>query len=72
MCSVVSAIQHTIISPEEYVREKEELENLKFLLLVAERMEHYDANTLVSQEEVDRRFNFTEEELSDFEEVEIE
>ncbi len=61
-----------IVPPEEYVREKEELENLRLLLLAAERMEHYNADTLVSQEEVDRRFNFTEEELSDFEEVEIE
>ena len=61
-----------IVPPEEYVREKEELENLRLLLLAAERMEHYNADTLVAQEEVDRRFNFTEEELSDFEEVEIE
>ena len=37
-----------IVPPEEYVREKEELENLRLLLLAAERMEHYNADTLVS------------------------
>lgn len=60
-----------LLSPEEYVNLVDELNDAKLLALASERMLNFNPDTLVSQEEVDREFGFTAEELSDID-VEIE
>lgn len=61
-----------ILSPEEYLRLQDQLEDLELLNLATERMRHADPATYISQEEIDREFGFTPEELAAVGEVEIE
>lgn len=60
------------MSPEEYVRLMDEVSDARLLTLATERMQHFDPFKVISQEEVDREFGFTPEDLTDAEEVEIE
>lgn len=61
-----------LLSPEEYIRLMDEVNDARLLAIATERMAHYDPKTLVTQEEVDREFGFSAEDLEGFEEVEIE
>lgn len=61
-----------LLSPEEYVRLTDELNDAKLLLMAAERMEHYDPSSVISQEEIDREFGFTPEEIAGVGEVDFE
>lgn len=61
-----------IVPTDEYVRDKEELENLRLLLLASERMAHANESEFVSQEDVDRQYGFTDDVLMDEDEVEFE
>lgn len=61
-----------IVPTDEYVRDKEELEDLRLLLLATERMDHADPSAYISQEDIDKEFGFTAEDLADADEVEIE
>ena len=61
-----------LLSPEEYMRMVDELNDARLLALAMERMEHYDSSKTVSQEAFDRRFGITEEDLKGYEEVELE
>lgn len=60
-----------LLSPEEYISLMDEVNDARLLNIAAERMEHFDSNKLVSQEEIDREFGFTEDDLEDVE-VDIE
>ena len=66
-----------LLSPEEYVRLMDELNDARLLAVASERMTHYDpskliSSTLISEEEMNRRLGVTEDDLKDFESVEIE
>lgn len=61
-----------LLSPDEYMRIMEDLNDARLLAAAAERMAHFDPNTLVSEEEMMHRLGITEEELADFDEAEIE
>lgn len=61
-----------LLSPDEYVKLMDEVNDARLLLVADNRMKHYHAETLVSQEDVDREFGFTPEDLADADEVEIE
>lgn len=61
-----------LMSPEEYVRLMDEVNDARLLTLASERMQHFDPAKVISQEEVDREFGFTPEDLADADEVEIE
>ena len=50
----------------------EEAEDLHLLNLAEERMAHFDPSTLVSQDEVDKKFGFTPEDFAHTEEIEFE
>ena len=67
-----NAPEVVLVSPEEYIRDQKELEDLRLLVMAQERLARYDPSTLISQDEVDRRFNITEEDLKGYEEVEFE
>lgn len=58
-----------LLSPDEYVRIMEELNDARLLALAEERMRSYDPATLVSEDEMDRRLGITEEEMADIGEV---
>ena len=61
-----------LLSPEEYVRLMDELNDARLLAVASERMAHYDPSKLISEEEMNRRLGVTEDDLKDLESVEIE
>ncbi|MCD7818549.1 MAG: type II toxin-antitoxin system Phd/YefM family antitoxin [Lachnospiraceae bacterium] len=60
-----------LLSPEEYVSLMDEVNDARLLTIASERMAAFNPNTLVSQDEVDREFGFTAEDLDSIE-VDIE
>lgn len=61
-----------LISPEEYVRMIDEINDAKLLALAAERMEKYDPKTLISAEELYKETGISPDDLNNCDEVEIE
>ena len=61
-----------LLSPEEYVRLMDELNDARLEAVAAERLARYDPRTLVSQEEMMKTLGITEEDLAGWEDVEIE
>lgn len=67
-----NAAECVLISPDEYVRLMDELNDARLLAIASERMAHFDSSTLISEEEMKRRLGITEADLAGFDEVEIE
>ena len=61
-----------LISPEEYTRMIDEINDARLLAIASSRMESYDPDHLISEEEMDRRLHITEEELNEAGEVDFE
>lgn len=61
-----------LMSPEEYVHIIDELNDARMLAIAASRMEHFDQNSLISENEMLDRLGITEENLNGFEEVDFE
>lgn len=61
-----------LLSPDEYVRLMDELNDARLLAAALERMSHFDPSTTISSEEMNRRLGITESDLAGFDEVEIE
>lgn len=62
-----------IVSPKEYTEVQDELNDYLLLTMAVERMSHYDPDTVISQEEMDKRLGITEEDLSsEDDEIDIE
>ena len=58
-----------LMSPEEY---SDKFNEAVLIGIARERMKHFDRSRLVSQEEFDRRFGITEDDIKGWEEVELE
>lgn len=58
-----------LISPDEYTRLMDELNDARLLAIATERISSYDPATTISQEEMDRRLGITEEEIDSIGEV---
>lgn len=67
-----NAAECVLLSPEEYVRLMDEVNDARLLAVATERMAHYDTSTLISEEEMNRRLGVTAADLADFDEVDIE
>ena len=67
-----NAPECVLLSPEEYLRLLDELNDARLLSCAAERMAHYDPSTTVSKEEVDREFGFSPDDYKNMDEVEFE
>lgn len=61
-----------LLSPEEYVNLINAVNDARLLAVAAERMAQYDADRLISSEEVDRQLGIRESDLDGFDEVEFE
>ena len=61
-----------LLSPEEYVKMVDDLNDARLMAIALERMEHYDPSTTISQEEFDRQFGIADGDLKGYEEVELE
>lgn len=67
-----NAAECVLLSPEEYVRLMDEVNDARLLAVATERMAHYDPSTLISEEGMNRRLGVTAADLADFDEVDIE
>lgn len=61
-----------LISPEEYLRMMDEINDSKLLAAAAERMEQYDPRTLISAENLYEECGISQTDLDNCGEVEIE
>lgn len=61
-----------LLSPDEYVRLMDELEDAELLALAEERLARYDPATLISHEEMWKHLGITEEDMAEVGEVEFE
>ena len=61
-----------LLSPEEYVHLMDELNDARLLVAASERMEHFDPSALISEDDMNRRLGITDDDLDDYDEVEIE
>ena len=50
----------------------EELNDARLLAVASERMAHFDPASLISEEEINRRLGFSDNDLTGFDEVDIE
>ena len=60
-----------LLSPEQYMKLIEEINDARLLTVANERMEHFNPETLISEEEMDRFLGISEEDMKGYEEVEI-
>jgi PHD/YefM family antitoxin component YafN of YafNO toxin-antitoxin module len=61
-----------LLSPEEYIKLMDEINDAKLLQLAIQRMENYNPNDNLSVEKVKQELGITDEELSSMDEVEFE
>lgn len=61
-----------LISPEEYIRMVDEINDARLLAIAAERIENYDPNTLISAENLYKETGISQDLLNGCDEVEIE
>lgn len=66
------AVECVLLSPANYARLVDELEDAKLYALAMERMSRYDPSQTVSQEDVDARLGITKEDLAGWEDIELE
>ena len=67
-----NAAECVLLSPEEYVRLMDEVNDARLLTIAAERMAHYDPSAAIPAKQVYDELGITEKDLADCGEVEIE
>ena len=67
-----NAAEVVLVSPDEYVEIMDTLNDYLLLTLAVERMASYDPDTLISEDEMDKRLGITQDEIDSIEEVEFE
>lgn len=61
-----------LISPDEYVRLMDEINDARLLAIATQRFSHYDPAKTIPEEEIYKEFGITEDDLAGYEEVDIE
>lgn len=67
-----NAAECVLLSPDEYIRLMDEVNDARLLTIASERMAHFDPETAISAEELYKELGITREELDSVGEVEIE
>jgi PHD/YefM family antitoxin component YafN of YafNO toxin-antitoxin module len=67
-----NAAECVLLSPDEYVRLMDEVNDARLLAIATERMANFDPSALIPEEKVWERLGVTQEELDSIGEVEIE
>ena len=67
-----NAPECVLLSPEEYVKLMDELNDARLLALATERMAGTDLSASIPEEDVLRKFGITEDDLADSNKVDIE
>ena len=61
-----------LLSPEEYTKLMDELEDAELALLAKERLKNFDPKKVISAEKLYQELGITDEDLKGFEDVELE
>lgn len=67
-----NAPECVLLSPEEYLRLIDEVNDARLASIAAERMQHFDPASAISAEDVYRKYGLSESDLADVDEVEFE
>ncbi|MCR5138138.1 MAG: type II toxin-antitoxin system Phd/YefM family antitoxin [Oscillospiraceae bacterium] len=67
-----NAAECVLLSPDEYIRLMDEVNDARLLAIASERMANYAPSTLIPEEKVWARLGITQEEIDSIGEVEIE
>ena len=67
-----NAPECVLLSPDEYIKLMDEVNDARLLALATTRMNQFDASLLIPQATVDAEFGFTKEKLAEIEEIEFE
>lgn len=67
-----NAPECVLLSPEEYVRLMDEVNDARLLTLAVKRMENFNPNNTIPENQVMNELGITDEDLSDLDEVEFE
>ena len=67
-----NAPECVLLSPEEYVKLMDEVNDARLLTLASERMANYDISKTVSEDDVMKELGITADELADADKVELE
>ncbi|WP_252198650.1 type II toxin-antitoxin system Phd/YefM family antitoxin [Clostridium sp. MCC353] len=61
-----------LLSPEEYIRLLDEVNDARLLAAAAQRMSTFNPSTVISQEQVDREFGFSPADYEETDDIEFE
>lgn len=67
-----NAPECVLLSPDEYIKLMDEVNDARLLTLASERMANYDINKTVSEDDVMKELGITADELADADKVELE
>ena len=67
-----NAPECVLLSPDEYVSLMDEVNDARLLTLAVKRMEKFNPEEKIPEEKVMNDFGITDDELSDFDDVEFE
>lgn len=67
-----NAAECVLIAPEQYQRLLKELEDLQLLLLAEERLKNFEPEKLISSDNINRKYGYTEADFLNEEEAEFE
>ena len=67
-----NAAECVLMSPQEYVRLMDEINDARLLAEAAARMSHFDPDTLLSDEQINEALGLSPEDYADTSEVEFE
>ena len=67
-----NAAEVVLVPPDEYVEIMDTINDYLLLTMAVERMSSYDPDTLISEEDMDKKLSITQEELDAAPEVEFE
>ncbi|MCI9102894.1 MAG: type II toxin-antitoxin system Phd/YefM family antitoxin [Lachnospiraceae bacterium] len=61
-----------LLSPDEYIRLLDEVNDARLLAAATERMSHFNPAAVISQEQVDQEFEFTPSDYESTDDIEFE
>lgn len=67
-----NAAECVLLSPDEYVRLMDEVNDARLITLAANRLSNFDSDSVINEEEMNQKLGVKPEDLKNFEEVELE
>lgn len=67
-----NAAECVLLSPDEYVRLMDKVNDARLITLAANRLSNFDSDSVINEEEMNQKLGVKPEDLKNFEEVELE